>query len=339
MHVGLRFSLRQVLRWTRREIYMFLLIALVPTVLYEFLGQTWIAIPWLPVALLGTAVAFLVGFKNNASYDRLWEARKIWGAIVNSSRSWALMARDFVSAKYAEGEHSEEELKAIRKRLIYRHVAWLTALRHQLRQPRAWESMQKPYNAEYKQYYPVPEETVTLEDDLDDFLSNEDKELVLSRKNRATQIIGLQSKDLKDLHDAGLVDSFRHVEMQNLLTDLFTQQGKCERIKNFPYPRQFATLNVYFVRLFILLLPFGMLNEFKEMGECLVWLTIPFTALVAWVFHTMEKIGEATENPFEGGANDIPMANLSRTIEIDLRELIDETDLPEPTKPVYDILM
>lgn len=141
------------------------------------------------------------------------------------------------------------------------------------------------------------------------------------------------------MNTAGLLDDLRHVEMQNMLKDFFEQQGKCERIKNFPYPRQFATLNLYFVRLFIILVPFGMLKEFEKIGENYIWLTIPFSALVCWVFNTMEKIGEVTENPFEGTANDVPISAISRTIEIDLREMLGETDLPPKIEPVHDILM
>jgi putative membrane protein len=83
-----------------------------------------------------------------------------------------------------------------------------------------------------------------------------------------------------------------------------------------------------------------MLHEVDDkLGDHFVWMTIPFTILIAWVFHTVEKIGSATENPFEGGPNDIPMASLTRTIEIDLREMLEETELPEPVKPVFNILM
>jgi len=89
----------------------------------------------------------------------------------------------------------------------------------------------------------------------------------------------------------------------------------------------------------VILLPLGMLNEFQKLGEDFVWLTIPFSVVVSWVFTSMEKVGEATENPFEGGANDIPMAALCRTIEIDLRDMLDETELPSPLTPVNNILM
>jgi ion channel-forming bestrophin family protein len=90
MHTGNHYSFKEVLHWTRRDIFWMLLIATIPTVCYKLLDWKWISLPWLPIALLGTAVAFVVGFKNNASYDRLWEARRIWGAILNFSRSWAI---------------------------------------------------------------------------------------------------------------------------------------------------------------------------------------------------------------------------------------------------------
>lgn len=88
-----------------------------------------------------------------------------------------------------------------------------------------------------------------------------------------------------------------------------------------------------------MLLPFGMISEFEKLGAHFIWLTVPFSVMVSWVFHTMEKIGESSENPFQGGPNDVPMNNLSRTIEIDLREMLDETDIPKPTEQVNNILM
>lgn len=120
-------------------------------------------------------------------------------------------------------------------------------------------------------------------------------------------------------------------------------QGKSERIKNFPYPGQFATVNQMFTRLFIGILPFGILQEFSklttDLGDWFIWLTIPCSLTVGFVFHLMERIGESTENPFEGGANDVPITNISRTIEIDLREMLDETDIPKPTTAENNILL
>jgi len=150
-----KFGLMEVLKWTKVEIIIFIFISAIPTVLYEVFDFRGLAIPWLPVALVGTAVAFLIGFRNNASYDRLWEARKIWGAIVNSSRAWGIMVNDFITTKHAEIELSEEELTKIHTNFIYRHIGWLAALRYQLGKSKAWEDSQESISDEYKKVFKI----------------------------------------------------------------------------------------------------------------------------------------------------------------------------------------
>lgn len=340
MHAGSHYSIKEVLYWTRRDIYFLVIVAAVPTVLYEVLQCKWMTLPWVPIALVGTAVAFLVGFKNNATYDRMWEARRSWGSIVNNSRTWGIYIKDYITNYNAQSNTSDAELRSIHEQLIHRHFAWLAALRYQLREPRLWENMSKSYNIEYRaRNFKVAEQDGSLAEELANFLSPEEEAYILSKKNKATHIISLQSKQLKELKEKGLLEEFRHIELGRVLAEFYNQQGICERLKNFPYPRQFATANMYFIKLFILMLPFGMLKEFERMGEGFVWLSIPFSALVSWVFTTMEKIGESTENPFEGSANDIPMTALSRTIEIDLREMLNETEIPQPLQPVHNILL
>lgn len=328
MHAGRRYGLKEFLIWTRRDIYLVLLLAVIPVLLYEMLDWKWLAIPWVPIALVGTAAAFIVGFRNNATYDRLWEGRQIWGGIINSSRAWGLLVKSFVTGKQEQ------------QQLIYRHLAWLAALRFQLREPRTWENMGKSYNLEHqRKFFTVPEREGKLTDELPKYLSPEEQAFVLGKRNRATHIISLQSEQLRTLSENGTLELFRYLELGKMLVDLYDQQGKCERLKNFPYPRQFATLNLFFIRLFIFMVPFGMLQEFGKLGDHFVWLGVPFSALVSWVFLSMEKIGESTENPFEGGANDVPITALSRTIEIDLREMLDEQDIPPALQPVNKILM
>lgn len=141
MHIGNNYKFLEVLMWTRRDLYALFLISSVPTSAYILLDWKWLSIPWLPIALLGTAVAFVVGFKNNASYERVWEARKIWGGIVNCSRTWGIQVKDFVSNNYAKTKKSEQELNTAQMNIINRHIAWLTALRFQLREPRSWEAI------------------------------------------------------------------------------------------------------------------------------------------------------------------------------------------------------
>lgn len=319
--------------------YWLIGLAIVPTALYQLLGWTWLAIPWVPIAMIGTAAAFIVGFKNNATYSRLWEARQIYGAIVNLSRTWGIMVRDFIPNNDAAVSLTPDERHQLHQQLILRHMAWLTALRFQLREPRVWENMNKSNNVEYATHYGIPEKNSNLADELKPFLSPPEQAYILGKKNRATQLISLQSKQLKELVDQGLLDDFRHMTLASLLKELYDQQGKCERIKNFPYPRQFASINLFFIRLFVILVPFGLLQEFAKLGDQFVWLTIPFSVMVSWVFNSMERVGESTENPFEGSPNDVPITSMTRTIEIDLREMLDETEVPPALQPVNSILM
>lgn len=327
MHAGRQYSLREFLNWTRNEIYKLFLIAAIPTVLFQLFDWHWLAIPWVPIAMIGTAAAFIAGFRNTQTYSRVWEARQIYGSIVNQSRAWGIMVKDFVKDETAH------------QPLIYRHIAWLTALRFQLRETRIWENTQKRYNIEYKRFYVVPEWQSKLEDELKPYITEKEADYVLQKKNRATHLIKLQSSHLKTLQANGQLDTLYHIEMENMLVNLYEQQGKCERIKNFPYPRQFSSINLFFIRLFTFVVPFGLLNEFQKLGDVYVWLNIPFSLIVTWVFMSLERVGEATENPFEGGANDVPITALSRTIEIDLREMLDETTLPPAITPVNNILM
>ncbi|MBL4632737.1 MAG: hypothetical protein JKY56_02630 [Kofleriaceae bacterium] len=320
----------ETIQWSSRDIFTFMAIAAVPTTLHAVFDITWVSLPWLPIALIGTAVAFLIGFKNNASYDRMWEARKIWGAIVNRSRSWGLLTRDFVNNDHALEPLSDEALREIHQRLIYRHFAWLAALRHQLRVPKVWEMASRPqHQAWAERVHPHMERPHEIEDAIRPYISEQEHRYIISKTNFATQLISNQSRDIKELKQKGLIEDFRHMEMQAMLTEMYTQQGKCERIKNFPFPRQYATINLFCVWLFVLLVPFGLVKEFAKGGDVLVWATIPFNAMVCWVFVIMEKIGEISQDPFQNGANDIPMTTMSHGIEVDLREMLDETEMPE----------
>lgn len=358
---------KSVLIWSKRYIFLFLLLGIIPVFLFDVVGLKWLHLPWLPLGVLGTAVAFITGFKNNAAYDRLWEARKIWGGIVNASRSWTVMVKDFINNDHVNKPLSELELNSIHKELVHRHVAWLTALRYQLRKDRPWELHLRHKNSKmdskHSNFY-VYEDEMPIEEIIDKYITKEEYKTIFAKSNQASQLLGIQSSHLKQLKKDGLIDNFRHMEMSNMLVEFYTLQGKCERIKNFPYPRQFATLNYIFVWIFIILIPYGIMDEFEAFGDKIllilnkselqgtlrfkiqetiakhfVWFSVLFSALISWVFHTMEVIGEISENPFEGGPNDVPITDMSRGIEIDIRQLIDDTDIPEPYEWKNDIVM
>ena len=131
------------------------------------------------------------------------------------------------------------------------------------------------------------------------FLDKEEVNFMLQRKNIATQLISKQSERLRQLRQQNLINNFYHVKLEDMLVDLYTQQGKCERIKNFPLPRQYATSSYLFVVIFVYLMPFGLMTEFHALGPNMIWFTVPFTVLVGWIFWIMELIGEYATNPFE----------------------------------------
>jgi len=127
--------------------------------------------------------------------------------------------------------------------------------------------------------------------------------------------------------------------MMATIRDFYQEQGRAERIKNTPFPRQYAYFSKVFTWIFVLLLPLAMVNEFEKLGEGFLWLTIPFSTVISWVFMTMEIVGDSSEDPFENFINDVPMTALCRNIEIDLREMLGETELPPRMLPVDGILM
>lgn len=348
-----RYSAKNMILWTRWETLFFLVFAIVVVALYGFFDLTFLKVPWTPVALIGTAVAFIVGFQNSAAYGRIWEARKIWGGIVNSSRTWGMKVKDMVTNEHANETMTDPELYEQRRILVYRHIAWINALRHAMRQPKKWEVFdQHRTNREWSVHIHTPEKEISLEKDLEPYLTLKEKNYVLSKNNKAAATLYLQSTHLRALKEKGFIWEFSFLELENLLEELFTLQGKSERIKNFPYPRQYASLSFYFVWIFLLLLPFGLVPEFAKFGENMmdmfstrfnyfIWLAVPFCGIVSWVFHTMMRIGTVGENPFEGSANDVPISTISRGIEIDLRQLLDESDdiIPKQFPEIYDVQM
>jgi len=348
MYINKNFPIRRVLKFAGGHIVWLTAWALLATIFMEFLhflNFDGFQVPWLPVSVIGTAVAFYVGFKNNSAYDRLWEARKIWGAIVNDSRKWSTTVISFSTSHFAQENSSKIAIKAYHKKLIYRHIAWLYSLRSQLLIPTPWEHInqsrfiQKQTEARFAAWGVglFADEITQIE--LNQYLAPEEIEQLINAKNTATQIIHAQSTTLKEMREKEILDDFRHMELQNILNEFYTHQGKAERIKKFPLPRQYGNGSQIFVGIFIFLLPFAMVTEFHELSDYGAWFSIPFTVIIGWVFVFWELIGDYSENPFEGLGNDIPMLSLCRTIEIDLKEMLGETDLPPAIEAKDGVLM
>ena len=345
MYVIKNYGFKRVMRFSGGHIVWIFAWSTFVAALFHFFHLEWFSIPWLPLSVIGTAVAFYLGFKNNQAYDRLWEARKIWGAIVNSSRMWGASVKAYVSNQFTHKLYTAPELSQIHQRLLYRHIAYLYTLRSQLLIPTSWEHISQSGHVGRATKKRMKNWGVGLlnddvtEKELTEFLPPNELERLINYKNTATQIIDQQSQDLRELREKDLIDDFRHMELQNLLNDFYTHQGKAERIKKFPLPRQYGSMSFIFVGIFIFLLPLGMVSEFHQLGHWAIWLSIPFTVIVGWVYLMMELVGDYSENPFEGLGNDIPMLSLCRVIEIDLREMLGETELPPNIEAKNGVLM
>ena len=290
---------RQIVFHNRVRIAKFFLVALVVSIAHEVFKIDKVELPVAPVTVLGGGLAIFLAFRNNSAYDRWWEARKIWGGIVNYSRTFAMQVISFSSDSNNPQMHaSEEELKKWQKQMIYRHIAWLYALIIHLRKQDNWDEL-KPY------------------------LSEEEMKILPDFINKPTQLINLQGKNLKYAFEKGIIDSFRHIELSEKLEEFYNLQGKNERIKNTVFPYYYNYFTRVFLWLFVLCLPMALVDE---MG----WATIPMTIAVSFVFSILEKAGGITEEPFENRAADTPMTTISRAIEIDLRQMLGEKDLPKP---------
>ncbi|KQR93415.1 hypothetical protein ASG01_09520 [Chryseobacterium sp. Leaf180] len=308
---------------------------------YQFTAWEWMTIPLVPLTLVGTSVSIFVGFKSNQAYDRLWEARKIWGAIVNSSRSFSVMVYNFGNSK-----HNTGDIVIRKKQLVYRHIAWLYTLKDQLLASTEWEHLSIERNfiginvRRHRQIKAAFSDAVRTPLFQKKYLTDEEFENQDKYKNFATHLIAKQAKDLVDLRNESVFTDFEHMQLQNCQNDFYDFQGQAERIKKFPLPRQFANSGFIFIVIFIIMLPLGLVSEFSKLGDYGVWTCIPFCVVVGWIYVVMELVGDYSENPFSGLMFDIPMLSICRTIEIDLLQIIDEhNDLPDPVASKHGVLI
>ena len=331
MYTKRNYGFWMTVNWSKKPFLIGVVYALAIQAFFHFTAID-ISIPWQPISVVGIAVAFYLGFKNNSSYDRSWEARKIWGSIVNDSRTFGAAVVSFIQSK------DQGKVADLRRELIHRHVAWLTALRYQLRLSRPWEHTEERVKGLYvptvcEEYFD------RLDHELMAYIPEEEFMAYKPKANIATQILAKQSQRLQELRNEGYFDDFRHMQFHELIRSFYADQGKSERIKNFPFPRQYASTALWLSVVFCGLVPFALLGIFGASKSLLYWLWPVFSALITWVFFLMEKIGDYSENPFEGSYNDVPITSIAVGIEIDMRQMINETEIPQPVKENNGFLM
>jgi putative membrane protein len=293
----------------RKELLYFIGVSTLIYALYQA-GHKWVDLPVIPVAMLGTALSILLGFRNGSAYDRWWEARKIWGGIINTSRTFAVQIQIYIDKPELVHE------------IIYRHIGYVNALRVSLRG-----------------------QTANLEKELSPFIEKNEWDELAQMVNVPTQLLRKQSIVFKNHTKAGIIDSeFKLFELMHSIRELYDLQGKAERIKKTPFPKYYELyVNVFFYA-FITLLPFSLIGKFGELshsvGYNITWLIVPVTLLVGFVFAAIDKSGSETEDPFENKISDTPMSSICIVIERDLRQMLGETNIPDLLEPnKFGILM
>lgn len=282
-------------------------VATTALILAESAAPSQALLPYNAVSALGTALAIFLAFRNNSSYDRWWEARKLWGALINASRVFARQVLTFALAPASkeEGLALQEE----QRRLLYRQIGYCHALRLQLR-------LQKT----------LMEETLTP------FLSEDERQECLRSPNTPNLIMLKMGQHLQQLYRAGRLNDFMYMQLDKTLTEFLEIQGGCERIKNTPLPRQYDFYPRIFVYFYVTLFPFTLVID---LGLLTPLVTLP----VSFLFFALEGIGHANEDPFENRIQDTPLTALCRTIEISLRDMLGERDLPPAVQPIDGYLM
>ncbi|MBB4086423.1 bestrophin family protein [Sphingomonas carotinifaciens] len=252
--------------------------------------------PSLPLTLFGSALALFLGFRTNSAYARWWEGRGLWGLMINASRNIARSTRNFMP---------DPEARDLKRSIVLRQIAYVNALRCQLRKQPVDEAVLK-------------------------FLSRGEAEPALARVNTANGLLDGTGRRIADARAKGWIDTIQQTQMEAVLVDIANAQGGMERLKNTPLPNQYRFMPTFFTRLFCVLLPIGLV-------ETLGFATPIGSTIAGLMFLATLQIGDDLVDPFADTVHDLPLNAMCRTIEIDLLQSIGE-EAPEPMKPVHGIL-
>ncbi|SFQ81613.1 bestrophin family protein [Hymenobacter arizonensis] len=281
-----RFILRQILP----DVAVLLLISVVFEGLKVFLGQYLPPIPLTLPAILGSAISLLLAFALSQSYDRWWEARKVWGAIVNDSRSLVLQGRSFVKPTHRS--------PALLRGLAYRQVAWCYGLGEALRGQDPMVTLAR---------YLPPEERAYAE----------------RHANKPLALLALHTAQIQDLYEQGALNPYQQVQLDATLVRLCDAMGRAERIKSTVFPTNYRRLVHFLIYLFLGTLSLSLV-EINGLVE------LPILLMFAVTFFLVERTARYMQDPFSNLPTDTPVTAIARTVEINLRHLLDEETVPAP---------
>lgn len=291
MLLNTRIPLWYIVNKVKRDILYVLLIAVVVYWLTHYFED---ALPEMPLtipAFIGTAISILLSFKLNQSYDRWWEARKVWGSIVNDSRSFVLQLQSLVSTSSKE---------AITK-MAHRQIAWCYALGQSLRSK-------------------DPMQTISP------FLSPDELNTISKHTNKPLALLQLHSSDLAGFRSKDEVGEIAHVQLDNTLVRLCDAMGRAERIKSTVFPVTYRHFLHFIIYLFVITLSISL-------TDIEIYFELPLLLVISAAFFLLEKSATHMQDPFNNKPTDTAMTAIARTIEINIRQLLRESEIPNPAKP------
>jgi len=277
-----------------KSLFITTLLAVIVTWSHGQLWQHKVHLTIIPFTLMGLPLAIFLGFRNNSAYDRYWEGRKLWGELVLRSRNFS---REVLSLVDTAPGHEH-----IRERMIRRAIAFVHALRHNLRRSDPG-------------------------DDVARHLTEAEWAALRHRPHLGNAIMLEMGADLARCRHAGMLDSMRAVTLDATVSAMVATGASCERIKNTPVPFSYTLLLHRTAYLYCFLLPFGLVDSIG-------YLTPLVVAIVAYTFYGLDALGDEIEEPFGVSPNDLPLDAICRAIEIDLRDALGDPDLPSPLLPV-----
>jgi putative membrane protein len=291
-------SPRRVIRHFGVSVSALLVWDLLIAAAFQSWGWRWVASEHIPLALYGSVIGIVVAFRNNAAYSRWWEARTILGQITNSSRT---LARQ-VCGSFCVSPDATTLCQAI----VYHQIAFVHALCQQLRGL-------DPIGEIGRLLSPAQLSPLRVERNVP---------LALQR-NIGSMLRLARQRDW--------IDSREWQSIDRTLSELTAAQGGAERIKTTPMPKQYDFFVMAFVHAYCLLLPVGLVSR-------LGWFTPLGSTFIGFMFLAMDRIGRSLEVPFDNDVYDVPLTAIATTVEINLREMLEESQVPEAASPVGGVL-
>ncbi|MDR6195378.1 bestrophin family ion channel [Siphonobacter sp. SORGH_AS_0500] len=302
-----------IVHYTWRSMIYYFALSFSVYLLHDYYDLFHLHLPFSTITALSTALSIFLGFKNNNAYDRWWEARQIWGLLVNYSRAWT---REILTMIIPTEESEREEVRQFQRRMANRHMAYVHGLRVFLRKKN------KYIKTDVEEIYEESNEY----SDTESFLSQNEYRAFTKTNNPPNYLINLQGDDLREAYERGWLTDYRFTKLSETLTEFNNIQGRSERIKNTPFPRQYSFFSRIFVFIHASLLPFVFVDEIG-------WSSIPISIIISFVFLCLDQLGERIEDPFENRAEGTPLTSISLGIETLVKEHLGDTNFPVQKQP------